>query len=404
MSTADRLYRRMMMAVAPSLKITATDDSGPIHRAQVRGFPNETIDAMPVLQIYGLASHAMPGSDATAIFASGDRSNGVIVATGNQQYRLRNQKPGEVALYDDNGSIVQLANGGNILTTATGKHTTTVPTVEVNASDGVTVTTPLVHVEGRQTMAYEPAQPNEVVTKNYCDANRGEGGGGAAGPPGPTGPQGPQGPVGPAGPAGPQGDTGATGAASTTPGPQGPAGTPGATGPQGPVGAASMVPGPVGPAGPQGAVGPAGAAGAQGPQGDTGATGAAGATGPQGPAGTPGATGPQGPVGAASTVPGPVGPAGPQGAVGPAGAAGAQGPKGDTGATGPAGAGAVSTDANNAARLGSDGLVWVPPIGASQWDGHALAADIETTSALDDMRAMLAELAARVAALESARA
>ena len=80
-------------------KITATDDSGPIHRAQVRGFPMETIDNMPVLQIYGLASHAMPGSDAMAIFASGDRSNGVIIATGNQQYRLRALKSGEVALY-----------------------------------------------------------------------------------------------------------------------------------------------------------------------------------------------------------------------------------------------------------------------------------------------------------------
>jgi phage gp45-like len=335
-SVTDRLYRAARMMVAP-LKITATDDSGPVHRVQVRGFPPETIDAMPTLQIYGLASHAPPGSDAMGIFASGDRSNGVIVATGNQQYRLRNQKQGEVALHDNSGSVVKLANGGNIEVTATGKHTMTVPQVEVNASSTVTMTTPLVHVEGRQTMAYEPAQPNEVATKNYVDTHGG-GGGGTPGPEGPPGPQGPAGPTGPAGPEGPAGPTGQTGQ-------QGPPGQTGQTGPQGPQGAASTVPGPEGPTGPEGPQGAAGATGATGPQGPAGADstvpgpqGPIGLTGPEGPAG---ATGPQGPQGPASTVPGPEGPTGPEGPPGTTGATGATGPQGPPGADstvpGPAG-------------------------------------------------------------------
>lgn len=202
-SPVDRLYRRVMMLIAP-VKITATDDTGPVHRAQIRGFPPETIDAMPVLQIYGLASHAMPGSDAMAIFSSGDRSNGVIVATGNQQHRLRNLKPGEVALYDNSGSqsVLKLANGGNVETSASGKHTTTVPTVEVNASNTVTITTPMAHVEGRMTMAHDPASPPEVATKSYVDAKWGSGGGGGGGTAGPPGPEGPPGPPGPQGPSG----------------------------------------------------------------------------------------------------------------------------------------------------------------------------------------------------------
>jgi phage gp45-like len=118
-SAIDRLYRRVLMMAAP-VKITATNDTGPVHRAQVRGFPPETIDNMPVLQIYGLASHAMPGSDGMAIFATGDRSNGVIVATGNQQYRLRGLNAGEVALYDNAGNVVRLASGGNIAITCAG--------------------------------------------------------------------------------------------------------------------------------------------------------------------------------------------------------------------------------------------------------------------------------------------
>jgi phage baseplate assembly protein V len=140
MSALDRLYRRVRMLVAP-VKITATDDSGPVHRAQVRGFPPETIDHMPVLQIYGLASHALPGSDAMAIFASGDRSNGVIIATGNQKYRLRNLKAGEVALYDNAGSVVQLAAGGNIAITCTGTVTVT--------ADSVTVAAPTIFLRGK---------------------------------------------------------------------------------------------------------------------------------------------------------------------------------------------------------------------------------------------------------------
>jgi phage baseplate assembly protein V len=107
----DRLYRRILMTVAP-VKITATDDEGPIHRIQgrVQGTP-ETIDDMGVMQIYGLASHAPVGTDATAMFVGGDRANTVIIATGNQKYRLRGLKSGEVALYSDEGDFVKFRRG-----------------------------------------------------------------------------------------------------------------------------------------------------------------------------------------------------------------------------------------------------------------------------------------------------
>jgi phage gp45-like len=130
MSAAERIRNRIRMMVA-KLTITATDDSGPVHKVQVRGFPMETIDNIEVLQIYGLASHAMPGSDAVAMFTSGDRSNGVIIATGNQKFRLRALKSGEVALYDNSGNIVKLANGGNIEITCPTKVRIVTPRLEV---------------------------------------------------------------------------------------------------------------------------------------------------------------------------------------------------------------------------------------------------------------------------------
>ena len=375
-----RQWRRTLMNNGRCV-ITATNDSGGVHMAQVRGISPELIDDVPVVQLFGLSSHAPVGSEAHMVCAKGDRSSTVVVATNNPEARPRNLNSGETVLYDSSGSTLKLANGGNVEMTASGTHTTTVPQIAVNAASSVQITTPLHHVEGRSTVAYEPEQPNEVATKNYVDEHAGSGGGA----PGPEGPQGPQGSAGPQGPAGPAGATGAQGPAGPT-GAQGVQGAPGATGPQGATGAASTVPGPAGP---------------QGAKGDTGALG------PQGVAGAPGATGPTGPPGADSTVPGPQGPAGPTGATGP------QGPTGATGATGPQGPpGTATLPIASTTVLGGvmvDGTtITVTPegvisaaIGASQWDGIVAGTmDTAQTDQLAAMRATIEALTARIATLE----
>lgn len=107
------------------------------------------------------------------------------------------------------------------------------------------------------------------------------------------------------------------------------------------TGGAQGPPGPDGPPGPTGPQGPPGATGTQGLPGAVGASGPPGATGVAGPSGAAGATGAQGPSGT-------------PGIQGPVGATGA---KGATGATGP---NAVSTDAGNLAKLGTDNLILVP--------------------------------------------
>jgi hypothetical protein len=159
--------------------------------------------------------------------------------------------------------------------------------------------------------------------------------------------------------------------------------------------------GAVGPQGETGATGPQGEAGIQGVQGEPGPAGAQGEAGPAGVDGVEGPEGPQGVPGLGlrfiarvatvgdlpatatqgdvylieatgdahvwdETVPGFVnagpivgptgaqGPAGPQGEAGPAGAAGAEGPQGIEGPT------AVSADANNASKLGTDGKIFTP--------------------------------------------
>jgi phage baseplate assembly protein V len=133
---AERLYRRIRMAVA-SVTISATDDSGPVHKVQgkVRGTP-ETIDNLQTLNLYGFASHAPVGSDALAIFGNGDRSNGVIVATANQAARPRNQKQGEVTIYTDEGDVISFQRNHTITISTTGTLAVTATTLNINATGG----------------------------------------------------------------------------------------------------------------------------------------------------------------------------------------------------------------------------------------------------------------------------
>jgi hypothetical protein len=115
---------------------------------------------------------------------------------------------------------------------------------------------------------------------------------------------------------------------------------------------------------------PAGPAGAKG---DTGAAGAKGDTGAAGPAGTAATiavgTTTTGAAGSSATVTN----KGTAAAAvfdfsipaGPAGVAGAKGDTGAAGAAGPPGPSAVSKDANNSAKLGTDNLIYVPTSAAA---------------------------------------
>ena len=110
-ATLERMYRRMAQVVGFG-RITATKDDGNAHQVQVSLGDGQVRDATPVATIYGLHSHARPGSDVVMLFVGGDRSNGVVVATGDQRCRPRNTQPGEVGLYDDQGLTIFLTRDG----------------------------------------------------------------------------------------------------------------------------------------------------------------------------------------------------------------------------------------------------------------------------------------------------
>jgi phage baseplate assembly protein V len=148
----ERLYRCMLYALGRG-RIKYIDDSGPVQKAQVQFGDSEIIDDLPVPHDFGFTSNPPVESDAAAAFMGGNRKNGVVVAVGNQEYRKRNLKPGETAVYDIRGQTVYLSEEGIIIDGA-GLPLT------IQNTPGVRMDTPLLEVTGN--------------IKDNCDATSGK--------------------------------------------------------------------------------------------------------------------------------------------------------------------------------------------------------------------------------------
>ena len=96
-------------------RITRVDDSGPVQLVQMQLSQSETRDATPRLCEYGFQSHPPEGADAVAVFLAGNRTNGVVIACGHQQYRMRNLASGEVCISDNKGQSVCLSASGIVI-------------------------------------------------------------------------------------------------------------------------------------------------------------------------------------------------------------------------------------------------------------------------------------------------
>ena len=172
-----KLWRRVQLVVGRG-RITTTDDSGVVQKVQIQIGELETRDTTPRVAEYGFTSHPLPGCHGVVVFVGGDRSNGVIVATNDQQARLKNLKEGEVAIYDDQGQSVWLKRTG-IEVNGAGLpiKVYNTPTVRVEADTSVTLATPLVHCTQNLTV------DGLLTTLNFTMlgggvANWGAGGGG----------------------------------------------------------------------------------------------------------------------------------------------------------------------------------------------------------------------------------
>lgn len=133
MSDAGSQFNRRHLMNNGQGVICSTNDEGGIHKAQVRVSKSELVDDVPVVQIYGFSGHAPVGSEAHYICAKGDRSSTVVVATNNPDARLRKLEPGEVGIYDDQGTTIILKRDKSI---------------EIHAATKVRIVTPRLEVTG----------------------------------------------------------------------------------------------------------------------------------------------------------------------------------------------------------------------------------------------------------------
>lgn len=121
-----RTYQRLLYVIGRG-RVTFVNDSDVVQFAQVQLGDIAIRDGLPRLAEFGFTSNPPIGSDAIVVFVAGDRSNGAIIATGNQTYRMTGLAPGDSALHDSRGQSVWLTANGIMIN---GK---TLPLAIVNA-------------------------------------------------------------------------------------------------------------------------------------------------------------------------------------------------------------------------------------------------------------------------------
>ena len=121
-----RTARRVMMVFGIGRQTADTNETPNTPTVQVALAADELRSDVPIMQEYGLASRPVPGSDLLVAFIGGDRTRGVVVATGDQRGRPRDLQPGEVCLFHPStGSRIWLKADGSIaLNPANNKVTT----------------------------------------------------------------------------------------------------------------------------------------------------------------------------------------------------------------------------------------------------------------------------------------
>lgn len=133
-------------------KLTRNNSASPIQLAQAAGLADELLQNVELMQQYGYTSNPPSGSECIVLPLGGRTGHGIIIATEHGTYRLKNLKPGEVALYSDEGDSIVLKRGRIIeVTTQTFRINAATaielnaPVITGNASASVSFNTPVVN-------------------------------------------------------------------------------------------------------------------------------------------------------------------------------------------------------------------------------------------------------------------
>lgn len=91
--------------------LTRVNSAGDVQTIQLKGLSGEQLQDVELFQHYGFTSNPLPGSMAILLPLNGMTSHSIVIATEHGKYRLKALKPGEVALYTDEGASIVLKRG-----------------------------------------------------------------------------------------------------------------------------------------------------------------------------------------------------------------------------------------------------------------------------------------------------
>ncbi|WP_076735025.1 phage baseplate assembly protein V [Cronobacter sakazakii] len=130
--------------------ITRVNSAGSAQTIQGKGLGPEALQDIELFQHYGFTSNPLPGTMAVVLPINGKTSHGIVIATEHGRYRLKELKPGEVALYTDEGCNIVLkrgkiieANCDDFIVNAKNKYSVNTADYDVNATNKANFDTPL---------------------------------------------------------------------------------------------------------------------------------------------------------------------------------------------------------------------------------------------------------------------
>ena len=92
----------------------STDDTGDLQTLKGHGYAGEELVGVHRVMPFGLSSHAPAGSHSLALAARGQRTLVAALGLEHPQYRQKNLKEGQSAIYDSAGNATRLLGSDGI--------------------------------------------------------------------------------------------------------------------------------------------------------------------------------------------------------------------------------------------------------------------------------------------------
>jgi phage baseplate assembly protein V len=105
-----RIAARVRNSLA-AVTLQLPDDTKSVQKYQTEGLVSEIRDNVQVVQLHGFSSLPLPGARGIVVYPSGNRGNGLVIATIDPRYRPTGLRPGEVSIHMVDGAQKDGAGG-----------------------------------------------------------------------------------------------------------------------------------------------------------------------------------------------------------------------------------------------------------------------------------------------------